>query len=299
MEARVELLQHIAQATVTIAAEVPETHPSVSVLGATRYGTGTLVDRRGFVVTVNYIVVGADRVSVVDTRGRQHEGILVAHDYGSGIAVLRVPQLDLDPLTPGSSTTVSVGDDVATVASVGGEERRSMSAGVASLDPFDAYWEYRLDRALWLTAANPGLGGGPVCDKLGRIVGIASLNLGAVGRATLAIPSENYFAHAEELISQGRRTSRPPRAWLGLFCQAFSDRTVVAGVIPGSPGDRFGLQPGDIVVRVDSAEITARPQLYERIWAHAPGDVVEVEIFREGACETLQIESGDAEEFFS
>lgn len=299
MEARVELLQHIAQATVTIAAEVPEAHPSVSVLGATRYGTGTLVDRRGFVVTVNYIVVGADRVSVVDTRGRQHEGILVAHDYSSGIAVLRVPQLDLDPLTPGSSTTVSVGDDVVTVASVGGEERRSMSAVVASLDPFDAYWEYRLDRALWLTAANPGLGGGPVCDRLGRIVGIASLNLGAVGRATLAIPSENYFSHAEELISQGRRTSRPPRAWLGLFCQTFPDRTVVAGVIPGSPGDRFGLQPGDIVVRVDSAEITARPQLYERIWAHAPGEVVEVEIFREGARETLQIESGDAEEFFS
>jgi S1-C subfamily serine protease len=299
VEARVELLQHIAQATVTIAAEVPESHPSVSVLGATRYGTGTLVDRRGFVVTVNYIVVGADRVSIVDTRGRQHEGILVAHDYSSGIAVLRVPQLDLDPLTPGSSTTVSVGDDVVTVASVGGEERRSMSAAVASLDPFDAYWEYRLDRALWLTAANPGLGGGPVCDRLGRIVGIASLKRGAVGRATLAIPSENYFAHAEELISQGRRTSRPPRAWLGLFCQTFPDRTVVAGVIPGSPGDRFGLQPGDIVVRVDNAEITARPQLYERIWAHTPGEVVEVEIFREGGRETLQIESGDAEEFFS
>jgi len=299
VEARVELLQHIAQATVTIAAEIPEVHPSVPVLGGSRYGTGTLVDRRGFVLTVNYVVVGADRVTVIDTRGRQHEGILVAHDYMSGIAVLRVPQLDIDPLTPGSSSTVSVGDDVVTVASVGGEERRTMSAAVASLDPFDAYWEYRLERALWLTAANPGLGGGPVCDKLGRIVGIASLNLGAVGRATLAIPAENYFAHAEELISQGRRTSRPSRAWLGLFCQAFPDRTVVAGVIPGSPSDRFGLQPGDIVVSVDRAEITARPQLYERIWAHSPGEVVEIEIFREGERETLKIESGDAEEFFS
>jgi S1-C subfamily serine protease len=289
----------LAQATVTIAVEVDETHPSVAVLGGTRYGTGTLVDPRGFVVTVNYIVVGADRVSVVDTRGRQHEGILIAHDYSSGIAVLRVPDLNLDPLSPGSSADVSVGDDVVTIASVGGEERRSMTAAVASLDPFDAYWEYRLDRALWLTAANPGLGGGPVCDARGRIVGIASLNLGSVGRATIAIPAENYFAHAEELIAQGRRTSRPRRAWLGLFCQAFPDRTVVAGVIPGSPGDRFGLQPGDILVSVDRAEVTARPQLYERIWAHTPGEVVEVEVFREGSRETLQIETGDAEEFFS
>jgi S1-C subfamily serine protease len=299
VEARVELLRHVAQATVTIAAQVPESHPSVPVLGANRYGTGALVDRRGFVVTVNYVVVGADRLSIIDTRGRQHEGIPVAHDYTSGIAVLRVPQIDLEPLSPASSTTVSVGNDVVMVASVGGEERRCMSAAVASLDSFDAYWEYRLERALWLTAANPGLGGGPVCDQLGRIVGVASLNLGAVGRATLAIPAENYFNHAEELISQGRRTSRPPRAWLGLFCQAFPDRTVVAGVIPGSPGDRFGLQPGDIVVRVDRAEITARPELYERIWSHAPGDIVEIEVYREGARETLQIESGDAEEFFS
>lgn len=299
MEARIELLQHLAQATLTIAAEVPESHPSVAVLGASRLGTGALVDRRGFVLTVNYVVVGADQVTLVDIRGRQHEGILVAHDYASGIAVLRVPGLDLVPLQAGNSTMVAVGGDVVTIASVGNEERRSMSAAVTSFDPFDAYWEYRLERALWLSAANPGLGGGPVCDPRGRIVGVASLNLGAVGRATLAIPAENYFAHAAELIAKGRRVSRPRRAWLGLFCQAFPERTVVAGVIPGSPGERFGLEPGDIILSVDRARITARPDLYERIWSHKPGEVVELDVYRKGGQETLRIETGDAEEFFS
>jgi S1-C subfamily serine protease len=299
MEARIELLRHVAQATVTISVEVAETHPSVAVLGSSRFGTGTLVDPRGFVVTVNYVVVGADRVTVVDITGAQHEGILVAHDYTTGIAVLRVPNLQIDPLAAGNSEQVCVGDDVVAVASVGGAERRTMSAVVTSLEPFDAYWEYSLDRALWLSTANPGLGGGPVCDRHGRIVAVASLNLGAVGRATLAIPAENYFDHAAELISKGRRTSRPRRAWLGLFCQAFADRTVVAGTIPGSPSDRCGLQPGDVVVSVDRAAIRARPQLYQQIWSHKPGEVVEVEVFREGARETLRIESGDADEFFS
>jgi S1-C subfamily serine protease len=299
VEARVELLNHLAQATLTIAAQIPESHPSVAVLGQSRLGTGAVVDRRGFVLTVNYVVVGAEQVMLVDTRGRQHEGILVAHDYASGIALLRVPGLDLTPLEPGDSTMTRGGADVVTIASVGNEERRSMSAVVTSLDPFDAYWEYRLERALWLSAANPGLGGGPVCDARGRILGIASLNLGAVGRATLAIPAECYFAHANELIEKGRRVSRPRRAWLGLFCQAFPERTVVAGVIPGSPGERFGLEVGDIILRVDRTRITARPELYERIWAHQPGEVVEVDVYRKGERETLRIETGDADEFFS
>lgn len=299
MEARVELLRRVTQATVTISVEVPESHPSVAVLGSSRFGTGSLIDRRGFVVTVNYVVVGADRVSVVDTRGGQHEGILVAQDYSTGIALLRVPDLELEPLAPGDSTRLSVGEDVVAVASVGGAERRTMTAAVTSLEAFDAYWEYSLDRALWLSASNPGLGGGPVCDRRGRIVGIASLNLGAVGRATLAIPAEEYFAHADELISEGRRTSRPRRAWLGLFCQAFEERTVVAGVIPGSPSDRSGLQPGDVVVSVDKTVVRERPELYRCIWSHQPGDVVEMEVFREGSRETLQIQSGDADEFFA
>jgi S1-C subfamily serine protease len=299
MEARVELLRHVAQATVTISVEIDASHPSVAVLGANRFGTGTVVDARGFVVTVNYVVVGADRVNVVDTYGNQREGILVAHDYTTGVAVLRVPDLEAEPLVQGSSAAVEVGDDVVIVASVGGLERRAMTAAVTSLDPFDAYWEYFLERALWLSTANPGLGGGPVCDHHGRIVGIASLNLGAVGRATLAIPAENYFTHADELISQGRRTTRPKRAWLGLFCQPVADRTVVAGVIPGSPGDRFGLQPGDVVVSIDRAAINARPDLYQRIWCHQPGEVVEIEVFRQGTRETIHIESGDADDFFA
>ncbi len=299
MEARVELLHHLAQATLTIVAEIPDAHPSVAVLGKSRLGTGAVVDQRGFVLTVNYVVVGAEQLTLIDTQGRTYEGILVAHDYASGIALLRAPGLDATPLEPGDSTMAVVGQDVVTIASVGNEDRRAMSAGITSLDPFDAYWEYRLDRALWLSAANPGLGGGPVCDAQGRILGIASLNLGALGRATLAIPAESYFAHAAELIEKGRRVSRPRRAWLGLFCQALPERTVIAGVIPGSPGERFGLEPGDIILRVDRTRITARPELYEKLWIHKPGEVVELDVYRRGEREIVRIKTGDAEEFFS
>ena len=146
------------------------------------------------------------------------------------------------------------------------------------------------------------------------MAGIVSLNLGALARSTLAIPSENYYAHAAELLEHGRRTTRPARAWLGMFCYALPDRTVVAGLVPGGPGERSGLKVGDILVRIDGEQVTGRTQLYDCIWAHAPGEPVELHVYREsgrasrpdggrdsghrGELETIEIESTDAEDFF-
>jgi len=266
MDADLELLRRVSRATVTVMAQVPTDHASVAVLGAGRLGTGTIVGESGLVVTVNYVVVGATAVGVVDTEGHHREAQIVAHDYASGIAVLRTSSFDVEPLAPAVSDPITCGEDVFVVSSVGGAERRANAGIVMSLDPFDAYWEYCID---------------------------------AVGRATLAIPAENYFSHAAEMLSEGRRSSRPRRAWLGMFCHELPDRTVVAGVIPGSPGDRCGMQPGDLIVRVDQVPVSRRLQVYEQIWMRKPGEIVEVEIDREGSLATLDVEAGDAEEFFS
>jgi S1-C subfamily serine protease len=299
VDGSIDLLRRVARATVTIAAEVPTGHASVAILGSHRFGTGAVVDAAGLIVTVNYVVVGARTVGIVDTFGNSGEAAVVAHDYASGIAVLRTSPIDVEPLPPAAREVPERGDDVFLLASVGGDERRTNAGIVTSLDSFDAYWEYRLDPAIWLSAANPGLGGGPVCNARGEIVGIVSLNLGNIGRATLAIPAGNYFRHADELLANGRRTSRPPRAWLGMFCHELPDRTVVAGVIPGSPGDRSGMQPGDMIVSVGDAAVRRRIDIYERIWAHAPGETIALEIDRDGSNSTLIVEAGDAEDFFA
>ncbi|HXC52089.1 MAG TPA: S1C family serine protease [Candidatus Limnocylindrales bacterium] len=299
MDAHVRLLQQVAASTVTVAAEIPQSHPSAAVLGTSRAGTGAVVDIDGTIVTVNYVVLGANRVAVTDVDGKRLAARVIAQDFASGLAVLGVSGAALAPVRRGSSLDVSPGQDVFLVSSVGATERRSASGFVVSDDPFDAYWEYFLPRALWLSAINPGLGGAPLCDSRGRFVGVISLNLGAIGRATLAIPSENYYDHAEELLRDGKRTTRPTRAWVGMFCYALPDRTVVAGLIPGAPGERSGLAVGDILVRIDEEPITGRLQLYEAIWRRKPGDVIDLKVLREGHIESVVVTSGDAEEFFS
>jgi S1-C subfamily serine protease len=299
MDAHVRLLQQVAGSTVTVAAEIPQTHPSASVLGTSRAGTGAVVDLDGTIITVNYVVLGAQRVNVTDVDGKRLAAKVLAQDFASGLAVLGVSGGTMPALRRGTSRDVSPGHDVFLVSSVGATERRSASGFLVATDPFDAYWEYFLPRALWISAINPGLGGAPLCDSRGRFVGVISLNLGAIGRATLAIPSENYYEHAEELLRDGRRTTRPTRAWLGMFCYALPDRTVVAGLIPGAPGEQSGLAVGDVLVRIGEEPVTGRLQLYEAIWRRKPGDVIDLKVLREGHLEDVVVTSGDAEEFFA
>jgi S1-C subfamily serine protease len=299
VDAHVRLLQQVANSTVTVAAEIPESHPSAAVLGTSRAGTGAVVDDDGTVLTVNYVVLGAQRVVVTDVSGKRLPARVLAQDFASGIAVLGVAGLEVPALRPGSSRDVHAGHDVFLVSSVGATERRSASGYLVATDSFDAYWEYFLSRALWISAINPGLGGAPLCDGKGRFIGIISLNLGAIGRATLAIPSENYYDHATELLRDCRRTTRPTRAWVGMFCYSLPDRTVVAGLIPGAPGERSGLAVGDILVRIGEEPITGRLQLYEQIWKRKPGDDIDLKVLRDGHIENVTVTSGDAEEFFS
>lgn len=298
MDASVELLHHVAAATVTIAARIPGDHPSAPILGTGRFGTGAVIDDAGHILTVNYVVLGADSVFVVDASGRQHQASVVAQDFLAGIAVLRIDFDRLPVLRAGDSRDLHVGDQVFMVAGVGNGERRANTGAISSLETFDAYWEYRLDRAIWSTATNPGLGGGPVCDRNGRIVGVVSLNLGDLVRASLAIPAENFFDYRGELLANGRRVSRRRRAWVGMFCHELPDRTVVAGLIPGAPGDVAGLAVGDLLIEIDDVRIRDRSELYEQIWSHDPGDAIELGIYRDGSFATVPVAAGDAEEFF-
>src|SRR5205085_4630237 len=131
--------------------------------------------------------LGAHRVFVTDVEGKRLATRVLAQDFASGIAVLGVAGAAIPPLRRGNSREISAGDDAFLVSSVGATERRSACGYVVATDAFDAYWEYYLARALWISAINPGLGGAPLCAARGHSVGVISLSPAAIGRATLPI----------------------------------------------------------------------------------------------------------------
>jgi S1-C subfamily serine protease len=169
---------------------------------------------------------------------------------------------------------------------------------ITYLGEFEAYWEYLLDRGIVSSAQNPGFGGGGLYSMTGALLGIVSLNLNEIARCSLAIPVDCYRDHESELLRFGRVTSRPRRAWLGVFAHAIDEGVVIAGIVPEGPGDRGGLQEGDIIVSLDAQEVCSRKELYLSLWRHEPGERLMLEVVRDSKTRRVEITTGDRAEFF-
>lgn len=299
MNASVHLLHSALPSSVGLRVRINNAHPSAQILGNDRMGSGTIVDPAGIVLTVNYVVLGAETIEVTLLDETRLTGQVIAQDFYSGLAAIKIPEQNYRAAPLGNSEQLARGDEVFIVASAGGSQRRVNTGAIMSLDRFDAFWEFSLERGITTTARNPGLGGGGLFTQRGEMVGVVSLDLNEVGRFTLAVPIEHWSTHRQELLEHGRRTTRPPRAWVGFYCYVLSDHVIVAGVLPGTPSERGGLRPGDVVVAVDEQPIGDRHDLYARIWAHPPGDVIRFKVFRDDAVRDVLVESGDADLFFS
>ncbi len=146
---------------------------------------------------------------------------------------------------------------------------------------------------------NPGLGGGPLLDNLGRVVGVVSLNLNEIGRFALAIPIEHYRDHRDELLRFGRRPSRPTRAWLGVYCYTLRNHVVVAGLLPAGPAERAGITQGDVIITIDERQVATRKELYDQLWSHRAGDQVALQVYRNNEVVSVDVSSENVEEFFA
>ena len=297
MNAAVGLIERILPSTVHLQAQIPDAHPSARILGTERMGSGMVVDPDGLVLTVNYVVLGAEHVKVTLLDQRSYVAEVVRHDFASGLALVRIPEQRLPALSLRRTDDLQLGEEAFIVASVGDGAARVASGAISYIGPFDANWEYVLDRAIMTTAMNPGLGGGPLLDTLGRVTGIVSLNLNEIGRFSLAIPSD-YYLDARDAFLGSRPWAATTRAWLGVFCYAVKDHVVIAGLLPGGPGEQAGLKAGDVILAIDGQDVGDRRSLYRLLWAHSPGDPVTLKIFRGREVRTVTVASGDVEKFF-
>jgi S1-C subfamily serine protease len=298
MDASVPLVKFLLESVVNLHATVPRDHPSAAVLGEERMGSGVVVDDAGLILTVTYVVMGAQTVQVSFMKGRRQKAEVIAQDFETGLALVRVKRQGLRAAVVESTERLERGTPVVAVASTATQERRVNGGIVTYLGEFEAYWEYLLDRGLVSSAANPGYGGGGLFDLNGRLLGILYLNLNEIARCSLAIPVDAWKAHEAELVRYGRVVSRPKRAWLGVFAHALDEGVIIAGVVPGGPGERAGLREGDLIVSFDAEEVSSRRDLYMRLWRHEPGDRLAIEVMRDNTLNRFEVTGGDRAEFF-
>ena len=205
------LLDKVLRATVGVHSHIPATHVSTAIgLGTDRRGTGTIVSPDGLILTVHYLLLGAQNVIVTMPGGDQLEAKIVGKDYSTGIGLLKIDRAKLPCLEVVSTENCVVGQEAFTVSSLGGEKRCADCGIITYLGPFDAVWEFVLDKCVCVTASslNIGMSGGPICNLQSQVIGINYLNFADLSRAILGIPGDNFLAVRDELVKHGRRDHR-------------------------------------------------------------------------------------------
>lgn len=299
MNGSLPLLQRVTEATVGIRSQIPPSHNSAAVgLGTDRRAGGVLIDPEGLILTVNYALIGAQSLIVTLAGGEQRQGWVMAQDWISGLGLVRIEGQHLPFLKLVSSANCTLGQDVFVVSAVGRQERRADSGIITYLGPFDAVWEYQIDRCLMASAMNFGVGGGALCNAKAEMVALSYLSPSEIGRSVLAIPSEHFLDARDELLTHGHRLNPAPRPWLGLLAYTLRDHVVIAGVMPGGPSDKAGLKPGDVVLEVDGQSIAERRAFYIALWNRAPGDILSVKVFRNNQVQDLAVRGIRVEEYF-
>jgi S1-C subfamily serine protease len=295
------LLDKVLRATVGVHSHIPATHVSTAIgLGTDRRGTGTVVSHDGLILTVHYLLLGAQNVIVTLPGGEQLEAKIVGKDYSTGIGLLKIDR-KLPCVEVISSEKCVVGQEAFTVSSLGGEKRCADCGIITYLGPFDAVWEFVLDKCVCVTASslNIGMSGGPICNLNAQVIGISYLNFADLGRAILGVPGESFLNVCDELVKHGRRTTAVPRAWLGVLSYTLREHVVIAGVMPGGPGEKAGLQQGDLVISIDNTDINDRRVLYEALGNRRPGEHISLKVLRNNRVYQLDIPAIRAEDYFA
>jgi S1-C subfamily serine protease len=270
--------------------------PSTVRLGAERFASAVIFDERGYAVTVSYALMDAIRVEATTRDNRTVPASVVAIDYATGLGIVRLGEPGPWPVALlGHSRDLRSGDVTGTVGVDEDNDLVWVGGSVQMVRRFSAYWEYMLDRALFVAPSSPSWGGSAVVDDRGYVVGIASLRLGEAPYVNLAIPLEKFTDVKDELIAAGRVVSRRPRPWLGLYTIAVGDTVVIDGFAATGPARQAGFQRGDRIIRVNNVSVQTQEEFYEALWRGQAGDVVQVAVRRKDSVHVIPVRSIDRE----
>ncbi len=257
-------------------------------------GSGVIVDaEKGYVLTNYHVIARADEISVGLKDGRSLEAKLIGTDPDTDLAVIQIPAENLIALQLADSDELQVGDFVVAVGNPFGLGQ-TVTSGIVSALGRTGLRGLEYQNFIQTDASiNPGNSGGALINLRGELVGINSAIFtpsgGNVGIG-FAIPASMARYVMDQLIEFGEVR----RGTLGMVVQdltpelagAFSieagQGVLVAEVVTGSAADEAGLQPGDIILRMEKSSINSAQDFHNAEGRLAIGDSLKIEYLREG-----------------
>ncbi|MGA8277875.1 MAG: Do family serine endopeptidase [Rhodanobacteraceae bacterium] len=263
-------------------------------------GSGVVVNAtKGYVLTNNHVVAGADDIAVTLTSGQTVKARVIGTDPDSDLAVLQIPADNLTALPLADSSQLRVGDFVVAVGDPFGLGQTVTSGIVSALQRTGLRGEGYQNYIQTDASINPGNSGGALVNLRGELVGINSMiyspSGGNVGIG-FAIPSDL----ASDVMRQLVATGEVRRGALGVDAQDITPQlakmlslnnrkgAVITRVRSGSPAEQIGLKPGDTIVSLDGKPVASAQQLHNIEGLTPIGSQVSLGILRDGKLLALE-----------
>jgi serine protease Do len=272
-------------------------------------GSGFIVSADGYILTNNHVVEGAERVTVRLFDRREFIATIVGADPATDVAVLKIQASNLRPAALGDSDANKIGEWVLAIGNPLSDGLTfTVTSGIISAKgrALRDLQRSNLDIADFIqtdAAINPGNSGGPLVNVRGEVIGINSAIASQTGFYSgygFAIPMNLVRDVMRQLITDGS----VHRAAIGVQIEEASRydaedvgldeiRGVLVSGLSGaeSPAGKAGIKPGDVIIGVDGKRIDRVGQLQQEIGFRKPGEVVSIEVAREGgARRTFRVE---------
>jgi Do/DeqQ family serine protease len=264
-------------------------------------GSGVIVRDTGVVVTNYHVINGMQQIKVVLNDRREFEARVVLADERSDIAVLQLEGVNerLPTLTIDDREEQQIGDLVLAIGNPFGVGQTVTNGIISALNRTDTGISDSGSFIQTDAAINPGNSGGALVDMDGDLIGINTAIFSRSGSSSgvgFAVPAAAVRRVVDSAVGGASAVIRP---WLGVKGEAVSadvarslglDRPhglVVTEVYDGGPGDRAGLQTGDVITAIDGAEINDQGGLNYRVGTREPDQTVRVSVLRDGRAQTL------------
>lgn len=271
-------------------------------------GSGVIVDaKKGYILTNNHVIRGADTIKVTLLDGRTLEAKLVGTDKDSDIAVLQVPANKLEDIPLADSSQLQAGDFVIAIGNPFGLGH-SVTSGIISALERSGLGIERFENFIQTDASiNPGNSGGALIDLNGHLIGINTAifsKSGANNGIGFAIPINMAKDIMQQLITHGSvqrgRLGAQAQDLTPELASAFDLKhrdsgAVVVNVIPDSPAENAGLKVGDVVIKANNRPVRNAEDLRNFIGLLRVGTEVNLDILRDGKPRhiTAHIEKSD------
>jgi serine protease Do len=267
--------------------------------GSPRRGTGSgvIIEADGHILTNHHVIERAERILVKLADGRTLRAAVVGSDPDTDIALIKVSSPQPFPVAPlGDSDGLRVGEWVCAIGNPLAYEH-TVTVGVVSYIGRKLF-DSSLDNYIQTDAAiNFGNSGGPLINARGEVIGINAAISSRASNIGFAVPVNQARAVLPQLKARGRVA----RGYIGVALKDVDPDlqrslslgavrgALVQDVTEGSPGERAGLRPYDLITAVDGQAVTSNDELIRRIAAASPGTAVTVDLVRDTKPLTLVV----------